>query len=160
MNSLDALRKMVDHYPGGRAAVAARLGKTDEVLRKELSGAQSHKLGLNDATTIAEMCAEARSEHASALANGFAALTGAFVALPVREMAVHKQDLRQDAASLLKEGTDVLQELTVALADDTISDNELTKIEREVGDVFERLQSLLRGVKANNAASKPGLRVA
>jgi hypothetical protein len=40
MNSLDALRKMVDHYPGGRAAVALRLGKTDEVLRKELSGAQ------------------------------------------------------------------------------------------------------------------------
>jgi hypothetical protein len=155
MNSLDALRKMVDHYPGGRAAVAARLGKVEEVLRKELSGATSHKLGVVDATSIAEMCAEAKSQHASAYANGLAALTGAYIALPVREMTVGKQDLRQEAASLLKEGTDVLQELTVALADEAISDNELHKIEREVGDVFERLQSLLRGVKANNAASKP-----
>jgi hypothetical protein len=154
MNSLDALRKMVDHYPGGRAAVAARLGKTDEVLRKELSGATSHKLGVVDATMIAEMCADAHSQHASAFANGLAALTGAFVALPVREM-VGKQDLRQDAAALLKEGTDVLQALTVALADEAISDNELQTLEREVGDVFEKLQSLLRGAKANNSACKP-----
>lgn len=154
MNSLDALRKMVDHYPGGRTAVAARLGKTDEVLRKELSGATSHKLGVVDATTIAEMCADAKSEHASAFANGLAALTGAFIALPVREM-VGKQDLRQDAAGLLKEGTDVLQALTIALADEAISDNELQTLEREVGDVFEKLQSLLRGATANNAASKP-----
>jgi len=154
MNSLDALRKMVDHYPGGRAAVAARLGKTDEVLRKELSGATSHKLGVVDATMIAEMCADAQSQRASAFANGLAALTGAFVALPVREM-VGKQDLRQDAAALLKEGTDVLQALTVALADEAISDNELQTLEREVGDVFEKLQSLLRGAKANNSACKP-----
>lgn len=154
MNALDALRKMVDHYPGGRAAIAARLGKTDEVLRKELSSAQTHKLGVIDSQAIAEMCAEARSEHADALANGFVSL------LPVRDMPVAKQDLRQDAALLLKEGTDVLQELTVALADETISDNEMVRLDREIGDVFERLQSLLRGVKANNAASKPGLRIA
>jgi hypothetical protein len=153
MNSLDALRKMVDNYPGGRAVVAARLGKTEEVLRKELSGATSHKLGVVDATTIVEMCAEARSEHATAYVNGLAALTGAYIALPVREM-VGKQDLRQDAALLLKEGTDVLQELTIALADESISDNELVRIEREVSELWERTQSVLRGAQARHRAGK------
>jgi hypothetical protein len=154
MNSLDALRKMVDHYPGGRASVAARLGKTDEVLRKELSGATSHKLGVVDAQTIAEMCCEAKSQHCHALVNSIAANSGGFVALEVREM-VAKQDLRNDAASLMKEGTDVLLELNSALADEQISDNELARIEREAGEVFERMQAIVRGARARNLAGKP-----
>lgn len=154
MNSLDALRKMVDHYPGGRAAVAARLGKTDEVLRKELSGATSHKLGVVDATMIAEMCADAQSQHASAFANGLAALTGAFVALPVREM-VAKQDLRDEAAGVVKEGTDVLIELNAALADDQISDNELRRIDKEIDEAQAKLQELRRDAHARNKAGKP-----
>ena len=45
-----------------------RLGKSDEVLRKELSGASAHhKMGLADAEQIAEMCREAGSPEAHAL---------------------------------------------------------------------------------------------
>ena len=159
MNSIDALRKMVDHYPGGRAVIAARLGKTDEVLRKELSGAQSHKLGLVDAHAISDMCLEVQSEHCHALINAISGTAGRFIELPVRQM-VEKQDLRKDAAVMLKEGTDVLTELTVALADEQISDNELTRIEREVADAVESLQAVLRGAQARNMAGKPSLRAA
>lgn len=58
MSTLDALRRGVDNYPGGREVVAVRIGKTGEVLRKELSGAASHKLGAVDALTIARIACE------------------------------------------------------------------------------------------------------
>lgn len=159
MNSLDALRRMVDHYPGGRAAIAQRLGKTDEVLRKELSGASSHKLGVVDAATIAEMCCEAKSEHCHALATSFAGGSGGFVALQVREMA-SKQDLRADMSNLLKECSDTFQVLTEALADEQISDNERIRIDREIGELFDCVQRLFRGTRAQNAAARTNLRAA
>lgn len=57
---LDALRTAVNQYPGGRTAIAARLNKSDEVLRKELAGTSvQHKLGLADTQHIVEMLAEA-----------------------------------------------------------------------------------------------------
>ena len=59
MSALDALRRGTDNYPGGRASLAPRIGKADEVARKELSGAASHKLGAVDALAIARMCCEA-----------------------------------------------------------------------------------------------------
>lgn len=159
MNSLDALRKMVDNYPGGRAAIALRLGKTDEVLRKELSGAQSHKLGVIDAESIADLCHDAQSAHCNALANTFASRSGGFVELPVRDMA-DKHDLRADTAGLLKEASDALGVITEALADEQISDNELKRIEREVAEVAEKAQAVLRDARERNAASRPALRVA
>lgn len=63
MSTLDALRRGVDNYPGGREVVAVRIGKTGEVLRKELSGAASHKLGAVDALTIARITCEAGTPH-------------------------------------------------------------------------------------------------
>lgn len=154
MNAQDALRLMIDNYPGGRAVIAARLGKTEEVLRKETCGSPSHKLGLNDAITASDMCIEAQSPHCYAFVNAIGAPAGRFIELPVRDMA-SKQDLRDDAAGLVKEGTDVLIELNTALADDAISDNELARIEREAYEVFERAQALVRGARARNLAGKP-----
>uniref|UniRef100_C5CJM6 Transcriptional regulator n=1 Tax=Variovorax paradoxus (strain S110) TaxID=543728 RepID=C5CJM6_VARPS len=154
MNAQDALRLMIDNYPGGRAVIAARLGKTEEVLRKETCGSPSHKHGLNDAVTISDMCIEAQSPHCYAFVTAISAPVGRFIELPVRDMAA-KQDLRNDAAGLVKEGTDVLLELNAALADEEISDNELSRIEREALEVFERTQSVIRGARARHAASKP-----
>jgi hypothetical protein len=160
MNSLDALRLMVDHFPGGRPVMAVRLGleldaKGDsEVLRKELSGSASHKLGVIRAHQISEICMDAKSPHCYAYVNAVCGSAGRMLDLPVREMT-GKQDLRNDAAGLMKEGTDVLLELNSALADEEISDNELARIEREAAEVFERAQALVRGARARNAAGKP-----
>lgn len=155
MNSLDALRKMVDNFPGGRSAMAARLGKTDEVLRKELSGAPSHKMGLVDAHSIADMCREAASPHCDELATTIACGSGGFIRLEVRDMVVPKQDLRSDMAAMLKECSDAVVVLTTALADDAISDNEMRTIQREVGELLSKAQDVLRGAAENNVCSKP-----
>ena len=154
MNSLDALRKMVDHFPGGRAVVAARLGKTDEVLRKELSGATSHKLGVVDAHSIADMCREAASPHCDALATTIACGSGGFIRLEVRDLC-GKQDLHVDMAGVLKETSDAFQVLTEALADDRISDNERARIERELLELMAKCQDLMRSTRAFNEAHKP-----
>ena len=77
MNSLDALRCMVVNYPGGHAALAARLGKFDEMLRKELSCASTgHK-----------MCLEAGNPEAHALGTVFSFKAG-LLSLPVMDMGV------------------------------------------------------------------------
>lgn len=154
MNTLDALRLMVDYYPGGMPAMALRLGKTEEVLRKELSGAHTHKLGVVTACLISTYCMEVQSVHSNAFATAVAASSGGFVRLEVREMP-SKQDVRADMAGLLKECSDVLNQATDALADERISDNELRAIERELADVFSRGQDLLKNAQARNLASKP-----
>lgn len=159
MNNRDALALMVKHFPGGLEVVALRVGKPAETLRKEIGGNAGFKLGLDTAVLISDLCIDAKSEHCYAFVNSVSGPAGRFIELPVREM-VEKQDLRQDAAVMLKEGTDVLSELTVALADEQISDNELTRIEREVADAVESLQAVLRGAQARNKASKPSLRAA
>lgn len=45
MSLFDALRRGADNYPGSRPVLSLRIGKNDEVTRKELSGATTHKLG-------------------------------------------------------------------------------------------------------------------
>lgn len=159
MNSLDALRKMVDHYPGGRAAVAARLDKNDEVLRKELSGSPSHKLGLVDAQSIAEMCCEAKSEHCHALVNTLATTSGGFIRLPVLEMA-QVPNLHRSMSDVIREMSDVATTTIEGDADGVISDNDLKKSLKEIEDARTALQVHEMHLRSKNAAGKPTLRAA
>lgn len=154
MNTLDALRLMVDHYPGGLPAMALRLGKTEEVLRKELSGAHTHKLGVLTACQISTYCMDIQTQHCNAFATAVAVSSGGFIRLEVRDMLT-KQDVRADMAGLVKETSDVMSKLTDALADELVSDNERRDIEHELADVFTKAQDLVKGITARNLASKP-----
>ncbi len=156
---LDALRRGVDNLPGGRAVVALRIGKTDEVLRKELSGASTHKLGADDALAIARLCVEAGSAHC----HGYAALVaqecgGDF--RPLNAPPEHKQSPMQRVSTLAREAGDVTGTFIEALADGVITDNELEAIEREIAEAEEALRKLRQAARAVNAAGKPGARVA
>jgi len=154
MNSLDSLRKMVDHYPGGRAAVALRLGKTDEVLRKELSGAQSHKLGLVDAQSIVELCCEAKSEHCHALVNTFANSSGGFIQLPVIDIA-QVPHLHRSMSDVIREMSDVATSTIDGDSDNVISDNDLRRSLKEIEDARTALQVHEMHLRSKNAAGKP-----
>ena len=102
MNSLDALRRMVASYPGGRSALAARMGKSDEVLRKELSGTSvHHKMGLADAEEIAAMCQEVGSPEAHALGTVFSFKAGMLV-LPVMELGSERLCLSATTADAVR----------------------------------------------------------
>lgn len=149
MNSLDALRRMVANYPGGRAALAARLGKSDEVLRKELSGASAHhKMGLADAEEIATMCHEARSPEAHALGTVFSFRAG-MLSLPVVDM---RACLSGTTANAVHEMADVLLAVTRSTADGNVSDNDRKNVLREVGETVAALQAVVASLEAKHAA--------
>lgn len=155
MNSLDALRRMVANYPGGRAALAARLGKSDEVLRKELSGASAHhKMGLADAEEIASMCREAGSPDAHALGTIFSFHAG-MLALPAAPVAGERCLTRATAAAV-HEVADVLLAVTKSKADGNISDNDRAEVLREIGHTVHALQAVHAALEAEHAADNAG----
>jgi len=155
MNDLDSLRLMVKHYPGGIEVMALRLGKTVEVLRKELAGAGGFKLGLLTAMTISELCIEADSENCRAFVNAVTASSGGFVRLPVREMA-SPACVQRSLAEVIKEFSDVSVSTIEVDADGVISDNDLARALPQIGEAREALQQLERSLREKNAAGKPG----
>lgn len=149
MNSLDALRRMVANYPGGRPALAARLNKSDEVLRKELSGSSAHhKIGLLDAELIADMCHEARCAEAHALGTVFSLKAG-MLALPVVE---NEKCLSKASAVAVRECADVLMAVTRSKSDGNISDNDRAEVRREIAEAVAALQSVALALDAEHAA--------
>lgn len=151
MNALDALRRMVANYPGGRAALATRLNKSDEVLRKELSGVSpSHKMGLADAEEIASMCREAGSAEAHALGTVFSFNAG-MLALPEAQPGAEKC-LSKSAAIAVRECADVLMATTMAKADNNVSDNDKRVVQREIAEAVAALLAVQQSLDAEHAA--------
>lgn len=151
MNSLDALRRMVANYPGGRSALAVRLNKSDEVLRKELSGVSpSHKMGLADAEEIATMCREAGSAEAHALGTVFTFNAG-MLALPVAQPGAAKC-LTKSSAIAVRECADVLMAVTLAKADNNVSDNDKRDVRREIAEAVAALLAVDQSLEAEHAA--------
>lgn len=152
MNSLDALRRMVAGYPGGRPALAVRLNKSDEVLRKELSGSSAHhKMGLADAEEIATMCREAGSPDAHALGTVFSFHAG-MLALPAAPAAGGARCLTRATATAVHEVADVLLAVTKSKADGNVSDNDRAEVMREIGHTVTALQEVYAALEAEHAA--------
>jgi hypothetical protein len=154
MNALDALRRMVDNYPGGRPAIALRLGKTDEVLRKELNGSPTHKLGLVDAVTIAQLCAEVESPNAQALAHCVAAESHGRFTSDLAVPHVVPASVVTGLSAHVHEAGQLVGAVLDSMTDGCVSDNELRSIERESADLVMTMQSLLESCRANNLAGK------
>ena len=156
MSLLDALRRGIDHYPGGRPSLRPRVdpGKSDEVFRKELSGATSHKLGAVDALATAVMCCEAGTPHCHDYAAYVARECGG-------EFRVLGSDQESEAnpvqriSSLVRETSDVTSIVIEAMGDGVISDNEMAVIEREICEAEDALRRLRRAARAVNQAGKP-----
>ena len=153
MTPQDALRSMAKSYPGGYESLAPRLGKTKEVLRKELSGDPQFKLGQETASLISELCIEAKTANCYDYINAVAADGGGFVRLPVVEMKQGECGHR----SISNVTTELSHVVSAALegdADGVISDNDLVRIQKEAADALAAIQQLMRTVEAKNKAGK------
>lgn len=153
MNSLDALRTMVDHYPGGRPVIAARLGISEEVLRKQLSGAATHKHGVVDALRISDMCIEAKSEHCYAFINAVTGRSGGFIQLPVVDMPP-LPNLQRSMQDVIREMSDVSITTIDTDSDDVISTNDLERNLKEINEARAALANHERNVRAKHAAGQ------
>ena len=154
MSALDALRRGTDNYPGGRASLAPRIGKTDEVARKELSGAASHKLGAVDALVIARLASEAGTPHCYDYAALVAQECGGRFEL-VTESAPEVSGPVAKVSKLVLETSHVTSAVIEAMQDGVITDNEMAQIEREIAEAEEVLRKLRQAARAVNAAGKP-----
>lgn len=153
MTPQDALRQMAKAYPGGYESLAPRVGKTAEVLRKELSGDVKFKLGLATATLISELCIEANAPHCHDFVNAIAADGGGFVRLPVIESS-DSACVHRSISSVTQELSHVVTATMDADADDVISDNDLARIHKEAAEVLAAVQKLIQVVEAKNKAGK------
>jgi len=154
MSLFDALRRGADNYPGGRPVLSLRIGKNDEVTRKELSGATTHKLGAVDALAIARLCVEAGTPHCYDYAAYVAQECGGEFR-PLGAAADCDQSPVQRVSALVRETGDVTGVVIEAMQDGVVSDNELARIEQEVAEAQEALRKLLQATRSVNAAGKP-----
>jgi hypothetical protein len=61
----------------------------------------------------------------------------------------------QRLASAAKEFGEFMSEVSLTLADGKVSDNELGRIEREVGEMFATVHATLEALRQRNQAGKP-----
>lgn len=146
---IDALRTAVNQYPGGRPAVALRLCKSDEVLRKELANtSNTHKLGLSDTQQIVEMLSEQGID-----CSGFKSAVDAACVSPA---TVASACLHMLAADSSKEMADVVSEVAMSLSDQHMSDNDRRRVDREIQQAIEKLTALRAAVNARHAKDNEG----
>lgn len=153
MTPQDALRTMAKAYPGGYESLAPRLGKTPEVLRKELSGDVKFKLGLHTATLISELCIESGSPHCHDFVNAIAADGGGFVQLPVIAMT-EPMNVMRSISTVTSELSHVVTATLESDADNHISDNDLARIRKEAAEALATVQQLIQTVEAKHRAGK------
>lgn len=149
MDLLLAAYHTVHDYRGGASTLGTLLGKAGGTLSHEVCPPEGSKakLGLLDAAKIVEISRDQRIAHAFAARCG-----GMFV--PLAGLDVDAPDMAQ-IAEVAREFADVMAEAAKGLADGTVTDNELGRIEREWGELVQRGGQMLAHFRALNAAGKP-----
>ena len=144
MNDCDALRQMIDHYPGGREVVALRLDKPWSTLDKELRDAPGFKLGMRTARRISEMCCEADSPYCMAWLTVVASCSGARVErLPLDDVG---GDVFPLASESVREVADVASVVFGGKRGAEKTTNGNKRLQKEVAQALDALQRLQRVV--------------
>jgi len=148
MSLLDSAYDLVHDYPGGAPALGARMKKNATTLSHEVKGEGTAKLGLMDAKKMSDLSGDLRILQAWAVDAG-----QLLIPLPCVDDP-GDQCLAQLSRSA-KEFSDLVAEVSTDLADGTISDNELARIEREAGELIANVHALMGAVRQRNQACKP-----
>ena len=148
MNVLAAAYNVVSDYKGGAAALAPLLGKVGSTLSHEVSPTcPTAKFGLLDAVKITAFSGDWR------ILQAFAAEVGALV-VPIHSNAGGEADTLAALGRMAKEFADLVSATGETMADGKVSDNELTRLERETGDLVAAAQHVLALARARNEQLK------
>jgi hypothetical protein len=149
MDLRDVAANVVHDYPGGAPSLAPRVGKNHTTLAHEVHGTGAAKLGLLDAEKITLRTGDLRILEAFALNCG-----QMLVPLPDgAESADH--DCMERMAITAREFGDLCTVVSAGLADGAITDNELSRIDRECGELMASIRTLREAVARRNQANKP-----
>lgn len=148
MNLRDVAYNLVHDYPGGASSLAPRVGKNAVTLSHELHGTGIAKLGLLDAEKITELTGDLR------ILQAFAANCGQMLMpLPGDDLSAGSDCMLRLAATVQGFGS-MCAEVGISLVDDTISDNELARIDRECGQLIAKLHALRVSLAQRNQCGK------
>lgn len=148
MNSLDVAYRAAQHYPGGAAALAVRMGKSASTLQKELRGDPGYKFGLLDAETL------------DAFVGGHPILNrqardAGFMLLPLPSVDAAGECMLQAIGQVTREMGEYITAVGESLTDGVVSDNELARCQQELGELIQRAQQVQALLLARNLTGKP-----
>ncbi|QOR55220.1 MAG: hypothetical protein SHS37scaffold296_37 [Burkholderiales phage 68_11] len=145
MNALDAALVLARRYPGGAAALGARMGKSN--LADELNpNLPRSKLGLEDAVTMQLLSGRFDILYAMALECRH------FPPVPMPEQVDGDAPCLQTLAAMAREFGDVIAEVSKDLADNQVTDNELAAATQKWALLVAEGQRLMSQMTAMNAA--------
>ncbi|SDV48690.1 phage regulatory CII family protein [Chitinasiproducens palmae] len=156
INQHDALYNLARAYPGGVEALALRMGRSAHVLYNKLRpGIASHHVTFEEATEIAELCAEAGVEGAARHIDAMEARIGRVaVALPSID-GLSDKELTSCLYEVLAHLAAAARSIEASIADDqVIDDAEMSAIEKDFSRLRAGTQEWQARVRARHAADK------
>lgn len=165
MKTLDAALHLARRFPGGIEALALRIPSSDPnkpagshksagALRHELTGSGNNKLGLEDAELISMYALEQRVDNPLAILNAFAANCRAVVVM-LPEQGDGDDTTFAGLAAAAQEFSEFVASVAEAAADNSVSANELARVDKELGDLMGRAQSLRSRLAQIHEQGKP-----
>lgn len=149
MSLVDKAYNLVEAYPGGAVSLAPRMDKVAGVLSAEVARRGTAKFGLDDALKVTQFSGDYRILHAFAEACGQMCIP-----LPGFYHS-DEDDVLQALGSASAEFSALCQEVCRSMGDGDITDNELTRIERERSELMARLHKLGEAIITRNLRGKP-----
>ena len=154
MNRRDAALLLARRYPGGIEAVASRMGKKADTLRKELTGIDGYKWGVDEEELLVHLC------HSAKVADPLSPLTASLlnfgaVVLLLPETSDSDSPTFRCLAEAAQEFGSFMASAADALADGKVSANEMRNVEREFGELVSKGQHCLARMAAIHDAGKP-----
>jgi hypothetical protein len=144
MSLLKAAREVVNGYPDRMDGMAARLGKRPDVMRHEVAGTGSNKLGLEDALDMTHFALDIRNHpNPLAILNSFADSVGCMVLMLPPALQEERPDYMTTFAKTAKEFGDMGRVMCERMADGNVTVNDLAEFDREWSEVVA-VQQMLR----------------
>lgn len=146
---IDAAYQLVHAYPGGAAALGARMGKNPTTLSHEVRGTGTAKFGLDDAVMATVMSGDPRILNAFNAEAGYVAFR-----LPSVEGVCDESTIRS-VSELAREFGELMGTVTQAAADGRITGNELQTVKAAWSELVAAGQAMVSQLTAKHEAGMP-----
>jgi hypothetical protein len=156
MNRRDACLHLALAYPGGIEALAQRMGKRPDTLRKELTGAAGYKFGIDEEEVLVALCLAANVPRDQVLAPITAAAVNAgAMVIPLPLSAGGDENTMRCIANTAREFAEFTASIADAAADGRVTANELKRVDLEAIELVARVQACVVTMRAMHESAKP-----
>lgn len=156
MSLLRSAREVVNGYPDRMEGMATRLSKRPDVLRHEVAGTGTNKLGLEDALDMTHFALEIRNHpNPLAILNAFANSVGCMVLMVPPALRGDRLDYMTTFAKTAKEFGDMGRVMCERMADGNVTANDLAEFDREWSEVVAVQQMLRKELQLTHEQRDP-----